>query len=559
MLKNKKGFNLFTALISLMLLSITLVFIFNMVQTEENYLELINNQSQASDLLTIADISRADAFNNFVVSFREQWMSFRSDSDSEIRLTRKDIMLDWDNFVDYFADYIFFDNNFEDHFARNMVESLNYTNPPTGYDIDVPTYSPYELSRIIKKAFLAAGDDKIKVVSCERKDEVCLGTLYFTIDTRKLSAEEYETLPMITVKRNVDDEVIQRPVFAKRAYRIYIPWRGFQALRTVRNFALDADLEKRETTSEIIENSKDSRGFFNPYIHYTLNSAKLGVCDIDSCALRKDLFKTVELNGFTGATCSNPPEVSNVSDNGGISVPFAGRVSLSNTTHSYKIQDIDGTVKPIYNDLVKTTIKNNLENRSDTIHAGKKLPSIYSSSSILDDECQMPLTINGFSICNIRVRLPSPKVTKEVTSVGAVSESLSNLFPVSFNPSGFNKASNLSLSIDDYYNINVFDQESIPNQTNYQYLSCTTIDYIDLLFKFEEQDEKYIFSEDSKNIYIQISDRFSDYTFFTSSESVPTFNGGYFQKKDLPLFTGGNGWTCKSYEENEDDAACIAG
>ncbi len=558
MLKNKKGFNLFTALISLMLLSITLVFIFNMVQTEENYLELINNQSQASDLLTIADISRADAFNNFVVSFREQWMSFRSDSDSEIRLTRKDIMLDWDNFVDYFADYIFFDNNFENYFADNMVRSLNYTNPPTGYDIDVPTYSRDDLSSIIKKAFLESGDDKIKVVSCEKENEVCLGTLYFTIDTRKLSAEDYEKLPMITVKRNVDDEVIQRPVFAKRAYRIYIPWRGFQALRTVRNFALGADLEKGETTSEIIENSKDSRGFLNPYIHYTLNSAKLGVCDIDSCALRKDLFKTVEFNGFTGATCSNPPEVSNVSDNGGISVPFAGEVSLSNN-HSYNIQDIDGTVKPIYNDLVKTTIKNNLEDRgNEIIRAGNDLPSI-SSSNLDDGECQNSLTTEYFSICDIRVRLPSPKVTKKVISVGTVSESLSNLSPVSFNLSGFNKASNLSLSIDDY-NINVFDQEStIPNETNNQYLSCTTIDYIDLLFKFEEQDEKYIFSEDSKNIYIQISDRFSDYTFFNSFGSVPTFSGGYFTKKELPSFTGGPGWTCKSYEPNEGEAGCIAG
>jgi len=154
MLRNKKGFNLFTALISLMLLSITLVFIFNMVQTEENYLELINNQSQASDLLTIADISRADAFNNFVVSFREQWMSFRSDPRSEIILKRKDIMLDWDGFVDYFADYIFFDNSFENYFADNMVRSLNYTNPPTGYAINVPNYSRDDLSSIIKTAFL---------------------------------------------------------------------------------------------------------------------------------------------------------------------------------------------------------------------------------------------------------------------------------------------------------------------------------------------------------------------------------------------------------------------
>jgi hypothetical protein len=158
MLKNNRGFNLFTALISLMLLSITLVFIFNMVQTEENYLALIDDQSKSSDLLTIADISRADAFNNFVVSFREQWISYRSNPDSHIKLKRQDVMLDWDSFVDYFADSIFFDNSFENYFARNVINSLVNTNPPIGHVVSVPDYDIDNLSRIINEAFLEAGN-----------------------------------------------------------------------------------------------------------------------------------------------------------------------------------------------------------------------------------------------------------------------------------------------------------------------------------------------------------------------------------------------------------------
>lgn len=553
-IKNKKGFNLFTALISLMLLSITIVFVYNMVQTEENYLSLIDDQSKTSDLITIADISRADAFNNFVVSFREQWIAFRSNPDNEIRVKREQVMLDWNGFVDYFADYIFFDNQFEDFFAQNMISSLEYTNPPIGYGIQVPSYDKMDLSRIIKASFVQAGDDKIRVVDCKQDDLVCLGTLYFTIDTRNLSAQDYEKLPMIVVKRNQNDEVIQRPVFARREYKIYIPWRGFQAMRTVRNFALGADLEKRDQ-SEILNRSSTSQGFFNPYIHYTLNSAKLGVCDIDSCGLREDLFITSNQNYFSD-TCNKPPVVSGVKANNGGGYTVGGTNINLSSPGSYNLTTSQG-VKETFENLVKTTIKNNVLNRNDVIYAGNNLEVI----SDLSEECSSPIGIaENFNICNVRV-IDVSKVTKEVfqTSPGGV-DGEGSISPVSFNFGQYNKASNLGLYLDTDQNILLLNDETLITSGNLNLnLRCGKIEQINILFKFEEQEEKYILGDGYKNIYIQLEDDYASYSFFNPSQTFTFGIPGYFENQSLPVNPLASGWSCKNYEAAESGTAgCVA-
>ncbi len=555
-IKNKKGFNLFTALISLMLLSITIVFVYNMVQTEENYLSLIDDQSRTSDLITIADISRADAFNNFVVSFREQWIKFRSNPDNQIKIQREQVMLDWDSFVKYYADDIFFDNQFENFFAQNVISSLLYTNPPIGYGIQVPDYDKIELSRIIKASFVAAGDNKLKVVDCEQNSVNCLGTLYFTIDTRNLSAEDYEKLPMIVVKRNQNDEVIQRPVFARREYKIYIPWRGFQAMRTVRNFALDAELEKKDQ-SEILNRSSTSQGFFNPYIHYTLNSAKLGVCDIDSCGLREDLFITTNKNYFSDV-CTKPTSVSGVKANNGGGYTVVGtNINLSGN-NSYSLQTSEN-LKPVFEDLVKTTIKNNVSARTPVqIYAGNNLKSVNDGIGVCRNSV---VSQNGLNICNVSV-IDVSKVTKEVLSepsAGGI-QGDSSITPVIFNPLQYNKASNIGLSLNNDNNIFILRDPTNISQDNKNFnLKCSKIEKINILFKFEDQDERYILAEDYKNIYVQLEDDYASYSFFNPSQTFSFGTPGYFQNQVILNNPLTSGWRCKSYEAGlPGTAGCVA-
>ena len=135
--KKEKGFNLFTALVSLLLVSITLVLIFNMIKTEETNLALIQDQSSSSDLITVSDLARADAFDVFVVTLRAQWELRYSQPGQEIRLNRQLMDDNWDTFVNQMIQKEFFNYNFSGYVADNIVLKLNNLPNPTGYVISV--------------------------------------------------------------------------------------------------------------------------------------------------------------------------------------------------------------------------------------------------------------------------------------------------------------------------------------------------------------------------------------------------------------------------------------
>lgn len=544
-MRSNKGFNLFTALIALMLLSITIVFVYNMVQTEENYLSLIETQSKTSDLLTIADLSRADAFNIFVVSFRERWAEHRSSRSNQVILERENVMLEWDDFVEYFANDIFFDRSFEDFFAQSVTQSLIYTNPPIGYAIDVPNYDRRRLSEIIGEAFRLS-DEKIKVI-CEDNTN-CLGSLYFKIDTRELSAQDYEELPRITVSRLRDDEVIQRPVFARREYRIYLPWRGFQAFRTVRNFSLSPSLEDK-TNLEIRSGLVSSTGFLNPLIYNSFNSAKVGVCDIDSCDLRTDLFKTASRDGFQ-ERCVNPPQTTISSTP--INV-LGTSISLSGN-HNYDLRQTgNNDVRDIFQDLVETTLLNNINLRSTEIINSGGVSNLELDGSIGSQ-------LNDIFIYEVSVTSRNT-VTKQVLNVFVGGGSTSNIQSVTFNPSQHNQAANLGFNLGLDGNISFLEEESSIQaiQAN-NFLRCNKIERINLLFKFEETNPQYIVSPGNTSIYVELRERFPRYSFYHSSYPNPIQEGFFPTLNLLPINLTNKNWTCNSYEGTGagQDPACIA-
>ncbi|MDD3976063.1 MAG: hypothetical protein PHN22_02790, partial [Candidatus ainarchaeum sp.] len=231
-IKSEKGFNLFTALVSLMLISMSLVLVFNMVATEETNLNLIESKSSNSDLSTIADLSKADAFNLFVLGFRTKWEEVKSSSDNYTTLTRKEIYMPWDEFVNSMGYSVFFGRNVTGYFSESILNKLEFTKSPIGYRVFVNTVqNESEFNKIVAQMFLDAGE-KLDVVNCEIDSDECTGSFYITLTGENLSDENFEKLPKVTVKRLKNNEVIQKPVLDRRTYKIYIPWRGFQAMRT---------------------------------------------------------------------------------------------------------------------------------------------------------------------------------------------------------------------------------------------------------------------------------------------------------------------------------------
>ena len=205
-IKNEKGFNLFTALVSLLLISISLILIFNMIRTEESYLKLLQDQSETSDLITIADLARADAYNRFIVGLRVQWEKYMSSPSNGISLSRAQLDFNWPTFVNKTAVDYFFDRNFTSFLASSIVTQLNYTENPAGYSVRCYTDVNHEdntdttlFGSILTQAFDDA-ENKIDVVDCDQVDDHCSGSFYLTLDTTKISDENYEKLPIIFLR-----------------------------------------------------------------------------------------------------------------------------------------------------------------------------------------------------------------------------------------------------------------------------------------------------------------------------------------------------------------------
>jgi len=327
---NKKGFTLFTALISLLLVSVALSLIFNMINTEDTYLSLIQDQSSMSDLMTIADLARADAFNTFIITLRSNWEEHMSRN--HMLVTRDQMDMNWDDFTQWFIKDNFFERAFPAYFAQGILFNLKYKMEPPGYDIRTETntgtkivctenceYGAPNCNCEIQATdpdsdtnnlfidvvvdIFKAGGEKADIIDCNQTDINCNGSFFLTLDTTQLADENYELLPIVTVLRTKSNQVIQRPVLSRQIYKIYMPWRGLQALRTARNIVLDNDTEENENPA-----THENVGFFSPTIHNTLEQARLGFCDPGTCVPRNNFFITPNKIGVGNSFCHTIPK-----------------------------------------------------------------------------------------------------------------------------------------------------------------------------------------------------------------------------------------------------------
>lgn len=561
--KNKKGFNLFTALISLMLLSITIVFIFNMVQTEDNYFNLIQSQSKTSDLLTIADLVRADSFNSFIVNFRFNWAEFSNKEENFFTIDLSYVMDDWNSFVIRKKKELFTERNFPGYLSTSIIANLTFSNPPFGYVVSIPDYNKAILAEAM---FLAIDTENIEVIGCGPQDNPCLGSLYFTLNFLDVNSEIYEKLPTVVVTKLQDEESIRIPIFEKRYYKVYLPWRGFQAFKTVRNLALTPELEKKEK-NEIISGLKNSRALFNPQINYILDSAKIGVCDYDSCGLRTDLFSTASQTYFN-KECNQPPEISNVTANNGYGFNIQStEINLENS-HSYNLSDLQNdTYKDIFKDLLKTTLKSNLERPG--LYAGNNLLTVTDGSP-----CSNSLNSNAgdnfLKVCNLGFLLNS-KLTKTAEELGHGTAFTPQSASVFFlDPYGYNQASNYSWFLIDGNIETVDDGHAYSTDTGglNQHLNCIKLGSYDLLFKFEENDSKYkvLDEEISQYIYVKLVNHFSKYSFYRQDVVLNISNNGYLDLRNNSIedlntssYIDPDKWHCYNIEEAINDGpACFS-
>jgi len=569
--KNQKGFNLFTALVSLMLISITLVLIFNMVQTEDTYLSLIEDQSSISDLITVSDLARADAFNLFVVGLRVQWEDFRSDPDNSITIGRPIVELSWNDFVDEMILKIFFEQNFISYFTESILTKLGYSQDPIGYSITVNKPEQEELNAVIGQMFEDA-PTKVDIVNCDQgTDDICIGSFYLYLSAEQLNDEYIEKLPKVTVRRFKNNDVIQTPLFDKRVYKIYMPWRGFQAFKSVRRIALTpvADIDV-----DPVKIAFNKGGLFDPVIHNSLEQARVGVCDKGSCAPRTNLFETVQVDGFD-KTCNDADYSVDVDNSGIILEESQINITLpEDTSYEYKLSNYSSDSKNILESLVTHTTKNILYKLSYDPSEEKKI--VFG-----DGNLEMIGHIVAINLPNSKVKIDEITVIKNnITSKYGMEAPQTASPPINplpseeFDPS---KVWNNSFGPGLFYNTEdnnsftpIINFNNISSNPSNSQLRCSELDSIKYSFKFKENDVRYKV-DDTKEMFIYIDIEDDYVSFIPNTDDLKSkiedfLEDGYFILKNpnAPLEVDfeildpeKDDWTCYSYEGGTGDPGCL--
>jgi len=566
-----KGFNLFTAMVSLLLISVALILVFNMIKTEDTYLTMIEDKSSAADLIATADIVRADAYDLFVVSLREKWESYKSIESNPFYISRDLVDMSWDSFVQTMGNEEFFGHGFTTYFAEALINKLKYTMDPVGYKVEISNDGDLQdengFADIVDSMF-AEGGYKLDVVGCGTDDNDCIGSFYLTLDARGLSDANFEKLPKVTVLRYKNNEAIERPVLGRQIYRIYMPWRGFQAFRTARRIA-HGELVERSCDPAFYKDCPGNgvlydTGLFNPEIHNTLEQARLGICDKTSCGARTDFFATASSNGFERrCNLGNDADLSIAVTNPNRNIDGTV-ISLTGANGNYLLHSLGADQKALLEEIAENTVKSNLSSparNSEKLTYGNGLEMTGASYG-------NQIKINSIQIDSEgrRSKATASPLSTEGPEIGPLS---SIVFNLSAGVSTLNQAGGIGLFMQENQVLRAFQIDQSWNNFENNYspgddlaqanLQCYELSEIRLKLKFKETDSRYkVMDDNDVYIYVDLIDSYNTFKFTPNPETIGVEgNYGYLTTgSTISQAVNDTEWSCTSYEINN---RCLPG
>ncbi len=297
----QKGFNLFTALVALMLIVISVLLTQAMTRTQRNFQDIYSSIEEEQKMLAIADLAKADALQvfNFGIRFAiEDWLTYDKENDgipdNAYLLTPDKALQDdaWEKIKTDFAQTQFGVNesggNQLAFLASQHLTSLLLTTPDVrGFTIDLPKPNEAELRVLLQKVFNESSleQDFFHVIDCDGTVGGCSkGTFYVNLNLKSpeeggyLTDEEYEKFPQISVTNNETGRVLKQPILPRGNLQIYVPIRLFKAL-----------------TGALAIAKANSQGVFEigSDFHEQVNRAQAGICDAGSCNARSSPFDVV--------------------------------------------------------------------------------------------------------------------------------------------------------------------------------------------------------------------------------------------------------------------------
>lgn len=295
----KKGFNLFTALVSFLLIMLAVLLIQSMIQTERNAADTIAKIESRSRLEATAEMARADALQVFNYGLRkkiEEWLTDPERGGLTLNLQDQT----WEEIQREFAESKFGGQQ-GSQFAKFTASSLEgiFYSPAHFGNYTISLEGSYTFEDGLTKAIEKSLDDFFTVIECpDGIPTTCeKGTFYVNLHIERLSQEEYEKLPKLHVVDRATGEELKEIVLPRTTFRIYVPLRFFKAIaeaKAITHFPLSAQ-----------PNTPSDQGLFSPRVHNEIEQMGLGMCDFGSCAPRQSPLQAPQNNvlDYDGSFC----------------------------------------------------------------------------------------------------------------------------------------------------------------------------------------------------------------------------------------------------------------
>jgi len=476
---NSRGFNLFTAIVSFLLITLAVLLVQSMIQSERRAVDTLRAMESRADIEAVADNAAADAVQLFNYKLRLKLARYIAQSSGG---TNNYFSLDlqekkWDEIVDSFVSSRFggdidpvTDIPRNQQFATEVAGAMReffYSTPSFGrysIDIETPSSDPTVLDEMINKLVsrtIATGNF-FEVVECSGNAFDCeLGTFYVTLAVNELTAEEYEKLPRVIVTNKATGEEIKQVILPKTNFKIYVPLRIFKAIAEARGLA---HFESGGTSSidDLIDGTGNDGGVLAKgpgSKNETIDKMGLGLCDASSCAPRTDPENAPSNSSLLGAACPGDPEYTKaiVTNLSGGNCPQCVPPNQYNANY-------DGTQYLGSTATKSSTALENVLNNKICEWAGEAYSSEYFGFDFQRNN-------NDFNLLGGSCSLENDLVE----SVNAVPEQI--------------EAKLLS---------------SVPSSYGQQYAYCTDVREWSAILAFEENNENYLIEKDSAGEWIKL-------------------------------------------------------
>lgn len=315
---NQRAFNLFTALVSFVMILLAVILTNSMTQTEDKAISTLGELEQQSEIQAVADLARGDALQVFIYNLRygmESWIT-KPDNWFPLESGKK-----WNEVVDSYIrvnfggdvdstgrprgqQFAFFVTKqlsgvlaVGSSFGRYaidlkqndaaMLEALNTTitnstdqtihpkgqqffellkcDCPTGVDCDSPTADQCQIGTFYVNLDLSRG---------AFDPANCKGTTSPPFSNCTADDQMYESLPKIIVRRIGTSQTLETRILPRSKIKIYVPIRIFKAVASAKRIA-------------------DGTVFGSGGLQENLANLKLGMCDQDVCRPReKNVLKS---------------------------------------------------------------------------------------------------------------------------------------------------------------------------------------------------------------------------------------------------------------------------